>query len=104
MFSLLVLYQVMKEPRSLTPEMQQRCVEAAISGCSWAKDAGIRLKPKAHLLVHLCKQQVLAGNMSFFATFEDESFLKDVSRVIRRAHRARFAGRVLAKLALAEGV
>ena len=97
MFSLLVLYQVMKEPRRLTPEMQRRCVQAAISACSWAKDAGVRLKPKAHLLV-------LAGNLSFVSTFEDKRFLKDVSRAIRRAHRARFAGRVLAKLALAEGV
>ncbi len=88
---------VSRDSRAMAPH-RLAGLEAAAWGFiqSWAQAEGHPV-PKLHYFVHLVEQARTAGNPAFFTTYVDEGFNRQVKKLARSVHGARFSSRVLAK-------
>ena len=65
-----------------------------------ARDAGVHMRPKFHMMPHLARQNRLAGNSKYSNTVEDESFNNDIVRIMASAHTKEALPRLLCKQVL----
>lgn len=94
--SLQELFDIMEtSPRELPPQVVQRLYDAAKKHIVLAKQAGVPLKPKHHLLLHMVSRAAEFGNPDAYSTFEDESINKLVKNIGEAAHRSVWEVRVL---------
>ena len=77
------------------------CVKRRIS---LSQRAGIKLKPKHHLLLHMVHRTAIHGNPAYYATFEDESINRTLKKIGQAAHRSVWELRVFAHFGKAERV
>jgi hypothetical protein len=98
--ALLAAYDCMREHGRVIP---CAAFEDALLECAMAAvHAQVQMVPKFHFLCHIAEQVSAAGNPRFYATHLDESFNRDVVRIIQSCHIKDFGARVLAKLDLVE--
>ena len=57
--------------------------------------AELSVKPKLHLLMHLCDRAPFQGNPAFYATWADETLNKVLASLGRQAHRSVWECRIL---------
>ena len=62
-----------------------------------SRDAGVKMRPKFHMMPHLARQNRLAGNSKFSNTVEDESFNNDTVRIMATSHTKEALPRLLCK-------
>jgi hypothetical protein len=67
-----------------------------------AVEAGIAMKPKHHLFVHLTDSIQAKGNPRYYSTYMDESMNKLAATIAASAHRHAFERRTFAKFAMAQ--
>ncbi len=53
------------------------------------------LKPKLHMLMHMCDRAAFQGNPAFYATWSDETLNKVLASIGRQAHRSVWECRIL---------
>ena len=83
---------------------QSRALSRAARKClKSAQKAEVHMIPKCHMALH-CASQRCAGNPAFFSTYTDESFNRDVKRIVQSLHKADFSMRLLSKIWLLESL
>lgn len=67
-----------------------------------SEKAGVPLKPKHHLMLHLVTRTRRHGNPGYYSTFEDESINRVVKKIGQAAHRSVWEARMFAHFRMAE--
>lgn len=73
----------------------RRLFDAAKRHVVLAAEAGIAMKPKHHMLLHMVARAETCGNPDRYSTFEDESINRLLKKVGEAAHRSVWEARVL---------
>lgn len=81
-------------PRNVPPQTLQLMYDAVKRHVSLSQKAGVPLKPKHHLLLHLVERTKRHGNPGFYATFADEGMNRVLKKVGQAAHRSVWEARV----------
>ena len=89
-------------PRIVPAATIQRMYNAVKRHISLCKLAGIPLKPKHHLLLHLVARTAKHGSPRYYSTFEDEGVNKMLKHVGQAAHRSVWEIRVFLHFGRAE--
>ena len=82
-------------PRQVPPRMLQRMFDSMKKHLILSNRAGVPMKPKHHLVLHMVARTGKYGNPSFYATFTDEGINKLLKKVGQAAHRTVWEVRVL---------
>ena len=86
-------------PPVMSAELQQELLDHFVRFGSLVHRAGMALKPKYHLLLHMCRRTSRSGNPRFSgSTYRDESLNGVVAAIARSCHRWTFGIRVHQKL------
>ena len=94
--SLLTVLNVLRgNGPALTTAANQELVDAAKRAFVLAGEAGLPLKPKWHLMLHLVARASWSGNPYFHTTFMDEDFNGRLAKLAASAHRVTWHRRVL---------
>jgi len=83
-----------KSPRIVPAATVQKMYDSVKRHFRLARLAGIKLKPKHHLLLHMVQRTLRHGNPGWYATFEDEGINKIVKGIGQAAHRSVWEVRV----------
>ena len=94
--ALLDMFSVMDDNRTALPDVGvQRIHDSCKRYLRMAKVAGVRARPKAHLLTHLVQRPLQHGSSSKYATMADEGYNAVVASLAKAAHRAVWEVRAL---------
>lgn len=97
------VFEIMaRSPRELPPRMVQRFYDATKKHLVLSAQAGMVLKPKHHMLLHMASRAQMYGNPDHYSTFEDESINKLLKKVGEAAHRSVWETRVLVQFGKVE--
>jgi hypothetical protein len=83
-------------PRNVPPHNLQRMFDMVKRHIVLSLRAGIPMKPKHHLLLHLVERTAVHGNPGFYSTFADEGINRVLKRIGEGAHRSVWEARVFA--------
>ena len=89
-------------PRHPSERDARKFVKTAIALVHATQSAGIRQYPKTHLTIHGASQMAVLGSPQHYATFEDESYNKEVRRIFMSTHTANAGPRIPSKSRLLE--
>lgn len=84
-----------KAPRDLDAATARRLRRATARHVVLSEQAGMVLKPKHHMVLHMSGRASAFGNPNAYSTFEDESINKLLKKVGEAAHRSVWEVRVL---------
>ena len=82
-------------PVAVSRADQQQMFDTVLRLCTAWDLAGLHVKPKRHLLLHMVERTGFQGNPSFYQCWMDETLNKVLAAAGRAAHRAVWALRVL---------
>jgi hypothetical protein len=82
------------EPRNVSAAGLQAMFDAVKQHIALSKLAGIDMKPKHHLMIHLVSRTAEHGNPGYYATFTDEGINHLLKKVGQAAHRSVWEVRV----------
>lgn len=94
--------QLQAQPRDMGEAGSRELTETTLRFMRSCKRARMHLIPKFHMAYHCARQSQASGNPSYYSCFEDESYNRDIGRIIASCHRELFAARVLSKTWLLE--
>ena len=86
---------VRASPVVVSRAVQQQMFDTVLRVCHTRDLAGLHVKPKRHLLLHLVERIEQQGNPSFYSCWMDETLNKVLAAAGRAAHRAVWELRVL---------
>jgi hypothetical protein len=89
-------------PRVVPEAAVQKMFDAVKKHIILAERAGVPMKPKHHLLLHLVARTRRHGNPNFYATFADEGINRIVKKIGEAAHRSVWEVRCLVHFRLLE--
>ena len=91
-------------PRNVPAATLQKMYDAMKRHIILAKLAGVPLKPKHHLVLHLVARTAKHGNPGYYATFTDEGINKLLKHVGQAAHRSVWEVRVFVHFGKVEDI
>ena len=77
-----------ESPRNVPPVLLQRMYDAMKKHIMLSQRAGVHMKPKHHLVLHMVARTSKHGNPGYYATFTDEGINKLLKKVGQSAHRS----------------
>lgn len=89
-------------PRNVTDEQLQGMYDCVKRHVLLSQRAGVPLKPKHHMILHLVERTARGGNPNFYATFSDEGINRVLKKVGQAAHRSVWEMRVFSHFGKAE--
>ena len=90
------------QPRDIGEAGSRELTETTLRFMRSCKRARMHLIPKFHMAYHCARQSQASGNPSYYTCFEDESYNRDIGRIVASCHCESFAARVLFKTWLLE--
>ena len=75
-------------PRNVPPATLQKMHDAVKRHLLLSRRAGVPMRPKHHLMIHLVARTAKHGNPSYYATFTDEGVNRLLKKVGAAAHRS----------------
>lgn len=90
-------------PRRVPLNILQEMYDTVKMHLTMCKRAGVPMKPKHHLLLHLVERTAKNGNPGYYSTFADEGINRLLKKVGQAAHRSVWEARVLLHFGQVQG-